>query len=320
MRTWCRPARPGRPALLSQVRHRPIVPIHAVQRDVLIVKPPIPPGYLRVLGQVEQEPPHKRVQIALLFRRKLAVRVVRRDAVAHVPGDPEGGVHRLRRGQARVRAWRAEPVVAPVLEAQQGAGRDQARELVVVEGQQRGPVGGEVVEGRGEPHVLRDDLVRGLGGVALGEEGVGDAPAVGAAGAGFLREGEGDAGVEGPRDEGAFAVARTARHAEAVGVHLGCRRGGDGVDDARDGPGVGHEGAGRGVAAVEVVEFADAARGGVVLLGDVGAAEGDEGDVGGLREAAAVETYERGVWGVAGGWVGDCGVEGDRVGGHGACN
>lgn len=144
------------------------------------------------------------------------------------------------------------------------------------------------IEARREPDVLADNLARRLDvrpGPLLR---VADAPARRAAGAGLLRQGERDAPDQGAGDEGALAVARTARHAEAGGVDA---RGGvdllEGVNKAVDTPGPGGQGARRVRGAEEGIELALAAGGGRVLGGEGVIAEVDSGDVGGDGQRGA---------------------------------
>src|SRR5215217_3350091 len=75
-----------------------------------------------------------------------------------------------------------------------------------------------VVEGRRKPNVLGDDLVSGLDIMTFLLQCIGDAPACSTTRARFLRNGEGNTGLESSDREGAFAIARAAGDGKAFGV------------------------------------------------------------------------------------------------------
>lgn len=131
-----------------------------------------------------------------------------------------------------------------------------------------------------EPHVLRDDLRCRLDVLARRFLLVRDAPARRAARARLLRDRERDAVIERARDEGALAVARAPRHADAGRVDA--RGGGrlERVDDPADAPRPRRHRTGAVPAAVERVEFALVAAAGALLRGEVVVVEGDGGDAG----------------------------------------
>lgn len=176
------------------------------------------------------------------------------------------------------RAHRPQPVDV-VLDDEQAARRHQRGQQVVVLGQIR-HAAHVLLERLREPHVLRDDLRCRLDVLARRFLLVRDAPARRAARARLLRDRERDARVERARDEGALAVARAPRHADAGRVDA--RGGGrlERVDDPADAPRPRRHRPGAVPAAVERVEFALAAAAGALLRGEVVVVEGDSGDAG----------------------------------------
>ena len=95
----------------------------------------------------------------------------------------------------------------------------------------------------------------------------------------LLRNRQRKPGLKRARHKRALAVSRTARHSHTAGIDLRSRCHLQCIDDAGRAPDPGSHGAG-GHVAVEVVEEADAAGGGVgVLLGDEAVGVGEDGDL-----------------------------------------
>jgi len=95
----------------------------------------------------------------------------------------------------------------------------------------------------------------------------------------LLRDRQRESRLERPSHQRALAITGTARHSQAPSIDLCSRRHLQRVDDARGTPDPGGHGA-RGDVAVEIVEEADPAGGGVgVLLGDEAVGVREDGDL-----------------------------------------
>lgn len=233
----------------------------------------------------------------------------------HVGGDAETLVDETASLHASGRADGAEPVDV-VLEGEQTAGGDEGSQHVVVLGH-GGGLGGVGVQVLAEPHVLADDLARGLDVLALVVLVVRDTPAGGTAGAGLLREGKGDTVGEGTDDEGTLAVSGATRGAEPLGVDTGGSRAEllETVDDAVDTPGPGGQGAGGVGVAEEGVESALATGLAGSLRGEVVVVESDGADGAGDGERGAADGDDGGARGRAG--LLDGGADSHRLGAYG---
>ncbi len=205
----------------------------------------------------------------------------------------EGLEDLVRSAHALIGALAAQPQEADVGSRVQASGGDEAGQLVVVNGQCADGVvvSREGLEGGREPGVFGDNLPGCLGGLVIVYEHVArDAPAAVAARAGLLRDREGDTLLERARDHGPLPVARAACDGEARGVDSSLGRHLKRVNDEARGPSPGHEGAGRAIGPVEVVEEAlAAADGSAVLLRDGAHVEREHGGAGGPGHAQCVE-------------------------------
>lgn len=217
---------------------------------------------------------------------------VRRDAQALIDQPP--GLHAPRGADG------AEPVDV-VLEREEAAGGDEGGEHVVVLGHGVG-LGRVGVEVLAEPDVLAHDLPRRLDVLALAVLVVRDAPARRPARPGLLRQRQRDAVRQRADDEGALAVARAPRRAEALGVDA--RLVGaellEPVDHAVDPPGPGRQRAGGVRVAEERVERALPARAAGGLGGELVVVEADGADGTGDRQGRSADGDDGRAWGGAG--------------------
>lgn len=215
---------------------------------------------------------------------------------------------------AAVRTHCSEPLKVWVLHDVHCARSDKASKHVVVEGELV-HVANVGVEVRAEPDVFADDLLGALDIGAVVVLPVLDSPTPGTAGPGFLREGEGDTGLEGSGDHCTFPISGAASYAQAGRVDASLRLDlFESIDDATNAPGPGGESPSRVAASVEVVEFALPTRAGVGLLGDIVVAEGDAGDIVGDRDTGTVAAKVYDCWeGAGAGRFADGNREGYRV-------
>lgn len=160
-----------------------------------------------------------------------------------------------------------EPDIIGVLVRDHSARSDQSEEQVVVV-RQLVQVVDVVLEVGAEPDVLADDFGGGLDRAALSFFVLADTPACVTSGARFLRDGEGNTGLEGAGHEGTLAVTRAAGNGELGSVDLSGGSGLEDVDDTGNTPDPCGHGGGAVAGAVNVVEETLAAAAAVGLLGN----------------------------------------------------
>ncbi len=199
--------------------------------------------------------------------------------VAHVGRYAKSFVDELAGLHAASRADGTEPVDV-ILKRQQAAGSDQSSQEMVVDGNGAG-LRGVGVEPLAEPDVLGDDLAGGLYVLTLALLRVRDTPAGRTAGAGLLRQREGNTVDQGTDDESALAIAGAARHTQLSDVDSGSCGAElfETVDDAVDPPGPGSQRTSRVRISEEGVKGALTPGATTVLGGKLVVGEGDTADV-----------------------------------------
>lgn len=186
--------------------------------------------------------------------------VVRRNA--------EGLEDCVRGDHTSVVTERAQPDVVGVFETEEGTGRNEGSEKMVVEGKDVERVDVLVEEGR-KPNVLCDDFCRSLHNGALVLLVERQPPARVTSRARFLCDSEGDTGLEGASGKSSLSVTRATGDGDFSGVDVSGGSDFEHVDNAGNTPCPSDHGRGVVVRAVEVVEETLAAAARVIFLGDV---------------------------------------------------
>ena len=244
-------------------------------------------------GAVEQPVRLENGRVRLLIQQELVkkgeerrVEVGREEAMTVVANLDEPvaicNSHRLPDGvrsrHAAESAQRTKPLEVGVLVGDQRAGSDQGCERVMVVGEEA-DVEDEVVEVRGEPDVLLDDLCRLLDDVAAVLLELGQSPAGVSARPRLLRNRQGNTLLESSRHEGTLAVTRASRNSDLLRVDVSVGGSLERVDYATKTPHPGGHGTRSRVLSVDVEEETDAPTRLVILLCHRAVRVGKHGDL-----------------------------------------